>query len=69
MKPMEIVSDYPIPERDNLRRIEKTKEPSEDAKKQQELATGPFTDPKGLKHIQVMTDCHRNTLQQSKGSS
>lgn len=34
MKLMEIVSDYPIAEEENLRHIDKTKEPSEDATKQ-----------------------------------
>lgn len=51
MKPTEIVSEYPMAEEDNVRHIDKTKEPSEDDTKQQEPATGRVLQwtPKGPK--------------------
>lgn len=66
MNLMEIVSDYPIDEKDSLRHIDSTKELSEDATMDQEPATAPSRDPKVQKHLQMMTYRHQNTR---KGST
>lgn len=44
MKITEIVSDYPITEKDNLRHIENSKEPPEDATEQQKTTTSSSAD-------------------------
>lgn len=68
VKLTEIVSYYPISEKENLGHIDKVKEPSEDVIDNHNLLLVLQLTLNRQKHIQVVTNRHRNNLQTLKGS-